>query len=581
MQRRLVAIMAADIVAFTAMMEADEEGTLDRLTALRRETVDPAIARHNGRIVKLMGDGILATFDSVVDAVASARAIQAGMSAPGGETAASRRLSYRIGIHLGDVMLIDDDIFGEGVNLAARLEAFAAPGAICVSQQVVDQIGSKLDVAFRDLGEHVLKNISRRVRIYGVEAGAGAGTEPSPAAIIAGAIERPAVAVLPLETMSGGVDRQYFADGLVEDIITGLSMVRSFPVIARNSSFSFKGQAIDVRDIAKALGARYVLQGSVRHAGERMRIGLQLIDADSAHHCWADRYDRAVEDIFDLQDEITHRVVATVVPELEHAEVKRSLKRRTESLSAWDWYARGSAEVNRFTLAGNAAAREHFARALELDLDYADAWTGLGFAHLRDLNLGGERPRDACISEGLAAAQRATDADPDSSQAHLCLGTAYVWMERWDLAMAETELAVRLNPSNAHACMALGNRLDLIGRTAEGIAQLERAIELNPRDTRVRIFMRYLARACLNARDYAKAEHWIRRALQHDPDWPLALYMLASILGHQGRIADGVRVRDQCERLSPGFIEQHAEWQPYGDPQANAHFHAGMRRLKA
>ena len=578
MQRRLVAIMAADIVAFTAMMEADEAGTLDRLTALRRDTVDPAIARHNGRIVKLMGDGLLAAFDSVVDAVASAREIQDAVSALHAETASAPPLSYRIGIHLGDVMLVDDDIFGDGVNLAARLQAFAEPGAICVSQQVVDQIGSKLDVSCRDLGEHTLKNISRRVRIYGVEAAGGSEVVAAPDTAMV--MERPAVAVLPLENMSADADQQYFADGLAEDIITGLSMVRSFPVIARNSSFSFKRQATDVRDIATALGARYVLQGSVRQAGQRVRIGLQLIDADSGHHCWADRYDRPIEDIFDLQDEITHRVVATVVPELEHAEVKRSVRRRTESLSAWDWYARGSAEVNRFTLAGNAAAREHFARALELDPDYADAWTGLAFAQLRDLNLGGERPREACVQEGLAAARRAAAADPDSSQAHLALGTAHVWMERWDLAMAETELAVRLNPSNSHACMALGNRLDLVGRTEEGIAQLELGVGLNPRDTRVRIFMRYLARAYLNARNYAKAEHWIRKALQHDSDWPLALYMLATILGHQGRTGEALQTLDEIERLAPGFVEKHAGWSPYGDAAANEHFHAGVKKLE-
>lgn len=577
MQRRLAAILAADIVAFSALMEADEVGTLDDLNALRSDVVDPAIARHRGRIVKLMGDGMLVEFASVVDAVACAASIQDEAGRRNDAMATKRHLVYRIGVHLGDVVVADDDIFGDGVNLSARLEAFASPGATCVSQQVVDQVAGKLDLAFHDLGEHRLKNIARPIRIFRLEI--GAGSKPSPGSLRPAALERPAIAVLPFENQSADPDQSYFADGLADDIITALSRVRSFPVIARSSSFGIRGEVGDLREVARGLGARYLLRGSVRRAGSRVRISVRLVDGQSGHNSWADRYERPLEDIFDLQDEITQRVVATLVPELEHAEVGQAQRRRTESLSAWDWYARGSTEVNRFTLDGNAAARAQFARALELDPDYADAWTGLAFAYLRDLNLEADGPREACIREGLAAARKAVAADPDSSQAHLALGTAHVWLEQWDLAMAETELAVRLNPSNAHACMALGNRLDLVGRTEEGIVRLEQAVQLNPRDTRVRIFMRYLARACLNARDYAKAEHWIRQALQHDPDWPLALYMLASILGHQGRTSEALAVRAACEELSPGFVREHASWKPYADPAANAHFHAGVQEL--
>lgn len=559
-------------------MESDEAGTLAALKALRCELVDPLIAEHRGRIIKLMGDGALVEFASVVDAVACAQAIQKGMRERNADIPVERRIAFRIGVHLGDVIVEDDDLYGDGVNLAARLEGLAGAGEVCISQQAFDQIETKLDFAYEDLGEQQVKNIARPVRVYRVDA--RQDKPPSGSEVLSLPImERPAVAVLPFNNISGDPDQAYFADGLSEEIITALSLCRTFPVIARNSTFSYRGKSVDIRQVAKDLNAQYVLDGSVRKSGHRVRITAELVDARSGHHCWAERYDRSLEDIFELQDEITRKISATLIPELEHAELRRSLKRRTANLTAWDHYARGMAQLHLFTLDGNAAAREQFNKAIELDPDFCDAWTGLGFGHLRDLNLEGNRDRRECVAEGLAAAKRAIACDPDSSQAHLCLGTAYVWSERWDLAMAETELAIQLNPSNAHACMALGNRLDLVGRTEEAITQLETALQLNPRDPRIRIFMRYLARAYLNARNYEKAEEWIRKALYQDPEWPLALYMLATILGHQGRAKEAKAALEECERITPGFVAEHLDWKPYSDPAANEHFHAGLKRI--
>ena len=451
-RRKLAAILAADVVGYSRLMGQDEAATLAGLEAHRRELIEPTIAGHNGRLVKLMGDGLLVEFASVVDAVACAVAIQRGMAGRNESVPPDCRIEFRIGINLGDVIVEGTDLYGDGVNIAARMEGLAEPGGICLSRQVFDQIEGKLEFDFTDLGEREVKNIARPIRVYRVglaESRAGTMRASAPEPMMA----RPAVAVLPFTNLSRDPEQEYFSDGLTEDLITALAAWRSFPVIARNSTFVYKGQAGDVKRVGRELGARYLLEGSVRKAGNRIRVAAQLIDVETGHHVWAERYDRALEDVFELQDEITQHIAALIAPELEQAELKKSAVKRSDSLTAWDYYLRGIALLHAYTCEGNASARRVFERAIALDHYYTEAWTGLAYSHLRDIDLGCTDNRETSLAKGFEAARRAVGLDAVSSAAHLCLGQAYVWAEQYDLAIAETEAAVELNPNNAHACM--------------------------------------------------------------------------------------------------------------------------------
>lgn len=572
--RRLAAILAADVVGYSYLMGRDEAGTLTRLKAHRIECFEPLVARHRGRVVKLMGDGALVEFASVVDAVECAVAVQKGVTEREADVPDDERIRLRIGINLGDVIVDDDDIFGDGVNVAARLEGLAEPGGVCLSGQAYDQVAGKLNLVFTDLGAHEVKNIARAIRVYRIEAIPG---EVS-AATAEGMMTRPAVAVLPFTNIGGDPEQAYFADGLTEDVITALSLWRSFPVIARNSTFTYKGQAVDVKRVGRELGARYVLEGSVRKAGNRVRVTAQFIDAETGHHVWVERYDRALEDVFDLQDELTQRMAATIEPELERAELKKAAAKRTESLSAWDCYLRGMAAITQRSCEGNARAREMFERAVARDPNYSDGWTGLTLSHVRDISEGCTDDREATLARAFEAGHRAVALDGASSSAHFNLGTAYVWAERYDLAIAETELALRLNPNNAHACMGLGNRLDLAGRTEEGIAQMEHSLQLNPRDPNLASYMGFLARAYIRLGDYEKALDRARSMVQLRPNHPDPLYRLAVCLAHLDRVEEARAALEGCERLRAGFLTQRAGWRPYPDADSNERFFAGLRR---
>ena len=353
-QRRLAAILAADVVGYSRLMRADEAGTLAQLKTLRKELLDPKITEYGGRVVKTTGDGILIEFPSAVDAVSHASDVQRAMAQRNAAVPEDRRMELRIGINVGDVIVDGDDILGDGVNVAARLEGLAKPGGTCVSGTVFDQVKDKLELGFDDLGPQMVKNIDEPVRVYRMDLGS-ARTEPvtEPVSLDTAIFQRAAIAVLPFANMGGDADQEIFADGLSEDIITALSHMRSFPVIARNSTFTYKGQSVKVQQIADELGARYVLEGSVRKAGERLRISAQLIDARTGHHVWADKYDRKLEDIFEIQDEITLRIAAIIEPTLENAELKRAETRQQENLDAWTSYQRGMSHLYEFTKEGN------------------------------------------------------------------------------------------------------------------------------------------------------------------------------------------------------------------------------------
>jgi adenylate cyclase len=577
MERRLAAILAADVVGYTRLMAADETGTLQRLTDLRRQVLEPLIAQHHGRVVKLMGDGLLVEFASVVDALTCAVAWQTGVAERAAGEDDDTRLTFRIGINLGDVIVEGDDIHGDGVNLATRLEGLAEPGAICISEEVFSVVRKKFDLDFRDLGRKTVKNVAEPLQAYLVQPDAGRPEQPD--ASRKGAIsERPAVAVLPFENMSEDPEQTYFSDGLAEDIITALYHWRSFPVIARNSSFSYKGQSVRVQKIAEELGARYILEGSVRKAGKRLRITAQLIDAQSGHHVWAERFDRNLEDIFDVQDEITNRIAAAIVPKLETFEHRRAAVKRTEDLNAWDYYLKGMETFHDETCEGTAASIGMFESAVDLDPNYSDAWARLGWCHAKLVMFDCVEDREASLARAFEAARRAVAQDDGSALAHMSLGTVHIWAEETALGLAEAQIALQLNPNFAHAGMAVGNRLDLMGQPEEGAAQMERALALNPRDPIRWRYMAYLSRAYISLGDYRTAADWARKAALLRPDHPEAVFRCALALAHTDEVDEARALLDRCRSIDPDYVTRMAAWCPYPDAARNDHLLGGLRR---
>ena len=380
-QRRLAAVFVADVVAYSRLMAADEAGTLAALKAHRKELIDPTTAEHGGRIVKLMGDGALVEFASVVDAVECAVAVQRGMAERNHGIPEDRRIVFRIGINLGDIILDGDDIYGDGVNLAARLEGLAEPGGICISNSAREQVLGKVPLSFADLGEQRVKNIERPVRVYCVV------MDGTPAAATAASPEPPdktSIAVLPFTNMSGDPEQEYFADGISEDIITALSKISQLFVIARNSSFTFKGKSVRIQEVSSDLGVRYVLEGSVRKAGNRVRITSQLIDGETGGHLWAERFDRDLTDIFAMQDEVTREIVTALALKLTEGDRQRLTREHTDNMEAYDCFLRGREQLWRLTAETNAQARTLLERAVELDPNFASAFAYLAAVHLVD-----------------------------------------------------------------------------------------------------------------------------------------------------------------------------------------------------
>src|SRR4051812_35021632 len=377
MERRLAAVLAADVAGYSRLMGADEEGTVARLKSLRKTLIDPKIAEHRGRIVKTTGDGMLVEFASAVDAARCAVEVQRDMAGQNVEVPQDSRIEFRIGIHVGDIIIDNDDIFGDGVNIAARLEGIAEPGGVCISDDAHRQVRGKVDFSYADMGLQALKNIAEpmhvwRMRLAGGPASVAFQSYTMPAQSLA-LPDRPSIAVLPFQNMSGDAEQEYFADGIAEDIITALSRFKSLFVIARNSSFTYKGKAVDIKQVGRELGVRYVLEGSVRKAAGKVRITGQLIDASSGVHLWADRFDGSLEDIFELQDQVTSSVVGAVAPKLEEAEIERAHRKPTEMLDAYDYYLRGLAKISQYTRPTNAEALRFFNDAIALDPDYASA----------------------------------------------------------------------------------------------------------------------------------------------------------------------------------------------------------------
>ena len=480
MVRRLAAILAADVVGFSRLMEMDETGTLASLKAHRAEFIDPLIAGHGGRIVKLMGDGVLVEFGSVVDAVECAVAVQQGMSRRNADVAGNERIDLRIGINLGDVIVEGDDIYGDGVNVAARLEGLAEPGGICLSGMVHDNIAGKLDHVFTDGGEQAVKNISRPVRVWRwpeTEPGSATSTDGNAAPSLP---DKPTIAVLPFVNMSGDEEQEYFSDGLTEDIITELSRFRSVLVIARNSSFHYKGISPKVQDVGRDLGAAYVVEGSVRKAGNRVRVTAQLVESESGNHVWAERYDRDLEDIFAVQDDLTRTVVSTIAGHIEVVGHRHASRMSADKLRAYDLVLRARRQTYDFTQPGNLEAQGLLARAIALDPANARARAALCSAHVLDWMSHWAKDSDAARNEAHQLAKKAVALDETDCYAQWNLGLTYLILRRYDNSRFHLEKALALNPNDVEARALYGLFLTYNGQAEDALTEYEQAQKVDP-----------------------------------------------------------------------------------------------------
>jgi TolB-like protein/class 3 adenylate cyclase/Tfp pilus assembly protein PilF len=582
--RKLAAILAADVVGFSRLAGADEDRTLARLRALRSDLVDPTIAVHNGRVVKRTGDGVLVEFRSVVDAVRCGIEIQNLMVERNACLSPERRIEFRIGIHLGDVVEESDgDLMGDGVNIAARLEGVAQPGAICLSEDAYRQVRSRLDLAISDLGETRLKNIAEPMHIYSLQVGGATAAKATASTGTAPGLslpDKPSIAVLPFQNMSGDPEQEYFADGTVEDIITALSHFRQLFVIARNSSFVYKGRAVDVKQVSRDLGVRYLLEGSVRKAANRIRITAQLIDAQTGVHLWAQRFDGGLEDIFDLQDQVTVRVVGEIAPKLEQAEIERSKRKPTDSLDAYDYYLRGREKLNRGTREATDEALSQFYAALQIDPDFASAHAMAAWCHFwRKVNgWMGDRVQE--IAEGARLARRAVELGQDDAVALTRSGHALGHLAAdLDGGIALIDKALLINP-NLAAAWFLGGFLRLWNGDPDGATTyFERAMRLSPLDPEMYRMQAGMAMAHLFAGRLDTASSLAETVLRHLPSFLMPVGVMAASHALAVRQEEAERAMTHLRELDPTLrISSLADWLPIRRPKDLATLADGLRK---
>jgi adenylate cyclase len=563
--RKLAAILAADVVGYSRLMAADEAGTLAALKRHREIVFDPTVASHNGRIVKLIGDGTIVEFGSVVDAVNCALFVQRSNGALPDEVLGQAKIVLRIGINLGDVIIEGDDIYGDGVNIAARLEPLAEPGGICVSSIVNESIGNRIDVRFQDGGDVSVKNIDRPIRIWKWHPGAtplAAAKSNVAKSELNGATA--SIAILPFTNMSGDPEQEYFSDGITEDIITDLSKIAGLTVIARNSSFTYKGRSVDIRTVGRELGVRSVLEGSIRRADKRVRITAQLVDAASGGHLWAERYDRDLTDIFEVQDDVTRQIVDALKVTLSPAENARLTAGGTSSMDAYDYVLRG-----RELLLGKTKNREtfeqstkFFMRALELDPNYPKAYAALSMAYNLDYQNRWSDDPDSSLPLAKRYAEQAIEKDPNEPFARLVASWAAIFEKDLDRATSEVNTALRLNPNFALAYSNLGSIHNYSGRPLEAIPVLERAIRLDPAFRPQNLH--FLGVAHLLAGKYETAAASLRERILLVPGTDFSRVFLASALGHLGQVDEARRVWHELMEINPKYsFREHFGRQPF------------------
>ncbi len=565
MERKLAAILAADVVGYSRLMGVDEEATLGTLKAYR-EIVDGLIVSHAGRVFGSAGDSVIAEFASPVEAVRCAVDIQQDLEQRNAALSAERRMQFRIGVNLGDVMVEGSNLLGDGVNIAARIEGLADPGGICLSDDIYRQVRSKLHLGFEDLGEHRLKNIAEPVRVFRVpvEAGEAAPTEAAPVPRPADELgDKPSIAVLPFDNMSGDPEQEYFADGITEDIITEVSRFRDLFVIARNTTFTYKGKAVDVKRVGRELGVRYVVEGSVRKAGNRVRITVQLINAEDGHHLWAERYDRDLEDVFAVQDEISQAIVAVLPLRLEAAHLERAKRKLTDNMVAYDYLLRAKDFHHRFTAQDNIEGQRMVDKAIELDPGYAQAWAWraciLGQAFVR----GYSDDMAKVMKELIAAAEEVRRLDDDDSECHRILTELYLYFRKdFDKAESHQNRAITLNPNDPRIVSQRGEVLTWLGRADEAVEWIEKAMRLDPSNADKR--SKHLGHALFVIHRYDEAIKAYKRVPEIQADQHT---FMAACYAQLGRQEEAQAHTAKLLEMKPDFsVREQLKLAPYKNP---------------
>jgi adenylate cyclase len=553
LQRRLSAILAADVVGYSRMMGRDEAGTLARLKSLRAEFLHPKVAEYGGRIVKTTGDGTLIEFASAVDAVSHAVDVQRGMAEKNADLPEEEQIWLRLGINVGDIIIDGDDIFGDGVNVAARLETLAEPGGICISDRVHDYVGDRLDITCEDLGHQAVKNIAEPVHVYRIRPSDAAARSTSEAPGSLPLPEKPSIAVLPFANMSGDPEQEYFADGMVEDIITDLSRFSQFKVIARNSSFVYKGRHVDVRQVGRELGVRYVLEGSVRRSGNRLRITGQLIEASNGTHLWADRFDGDLADVFELQDRITASVIGAIEPTLVFAEIERARRLPPESLAAYDLYLQALPYLYAFRPEDNGKALDLLYQAIDRDPGYGLALAYCAWGYEQRLTRGWEPYSDNDADAGIQLARRALATKTNDPRALAAAGFVLVMVGRdYDSGLSAIRRAEELNPNVAFVSMHIGVALLFAGEGIDrALALLDHAIRVSPGDPGGFIARAMAAFCHFHAGRDEVAIEQARRAIDIYPDWDTTYWVLVAALARLGRMKEARAALEKLRKLSP------------------------------
>ncbi len=621
-ERKLTTIIAADVVGYSRLMGEDEVGTLAALKAHRQELIEPKAAQYHGRTIKLMGDGALMEFASVVDAVVFAVEVQLAMSARNTDVPEDRQIHYRIGINIGDIIVEGDDIYGDGVNIAARLESLAEPGGICVRRNVRNQVRDKLDLDYEDRGEIKVKNIVRPIRVFsvvlddkaealvtqvvaapimtghrrwlaiaavlvlGLVAAGGLawwqpwGPDVEPASVekmVLPLPDKPSIAVLPFDNISGDPEQEYISDGITDDLIIDLSRISGLFVIARHSVFTYKGRAVKVQEVGRDLGVRYVLEGSVRKAGDRVRINAQLVDALNGRHLWADRYDREITDVFALQDEVVQKIVAALAVELTVGEEERLRWAAKANPEAYDMLLRGLEQLRRYTRETNAEAREFFEKAIALDSNYARAHANLAFTYAMDVQYGWADAPDQAIVRALKIADDALALDATVRQIHFTLGNIHLFNKNHEQSIAACRRALELDPNYADAYGQLALTLNYAGRPEEALEAIHKAMRLDPRQPFVYLRIKGQTHYQMGRYDAAIAE--FERVVERNPAASEGHLFLAAAYAQVGRIEDAEWEAQEILTLLPNFtLARMRQREPYKDPAHLDHYIEGLRK---
>jgi adenylate cyclase len=585
-RRKLIAVLYADVVGYSRLIGLDDAGTLERLRRLRAGVIDPAIEEHGGRIVQTGGDSLLVAFDSIDGAVRCAVTVQRQVPVHDNDYPPDRAIRFRVGINIGDAIPDGTDLHGDAVNVAARLQAECPPGGICVSRSVRDHMHGRLGLEFEELGPLNLKNIARPVESFLVRSSAAASRpESAERSLVHGTGEalplpdKPSVAVLPFTNMSGDPEQEYFSDGIAEDIITELSRSRSLFVIARNSSFTFRGRSTSVKQVARDLGVRYVVEGSVRRSGNRIRVVAQLIDAETDNHIWAERYDRPLEDVFAVQDEITTAVVTSIVPAVADAELRRILRKPPESLGAWEAYQRGLWHLEKCNATDVGTAQHLFERAIALDAGFVSAHVALATVFVFHIRVSGALD----LGEGTRLlgqhAREAVAIDPSDPEAQALLAWWRAVLGRGEEAVEGLAPALAQNPNSAWANGVYGFILVSLGHRSDGRAALLRAMRLNPRDPSAGLFPGWIATSYYYDGDYNRAVTTAKTVIERYPDYGITYRWLAAALGQLGRSDEAREALKRAVEVSPKSFDLHVSSRvPLFRPEDHEHMLEGLRK---